>query len=181
MEKSLRAIELARRLDNPQAEANSHFYAWADLASTGELEGAGSHAAAWVGPAERVRDRGLLTSAVWTNEVVSGFAGDRQTARDFSVRSLAVSPVDPRLLATRAVLEFEVGNFSQGEVYLDRLLAAMGGTAPGPNFYYAFPAMVIPIVARITGTFDRLEIAKAAAEPILSSPVAIPYFALWPG
>ena len=75
------------------------------------------------------------------------------------------------------MLEYEVGNFSDGKAYLDRLLEVMRLTAPGPVYEYAFPAMVIPMAARISGDRDWLAVAQAAAENVLSSPSVTPMVA----
>ena len=50
------------------------------------------------------------------------------------------------------MLEFEVGNFMEGETYIERLLQAMRLVSPGPNAQSAIVAGVLPLVARITGT-----------------------------
>ena len=71
-----------------------------------------------------------------------------------------------------------MGNFGEGELYLDRLVEVMRSTAPGPSGEYSLPALVIPWVARITGVGDRLEAAEEAAKTILSSPNATPFVIL---
>ena len=58
--------------------------------------------------------------------------------------------------------------------YLERLLEVMQQTSPGPTQEYVAPAIVIPLVARITGTVERLDAAERVAEIVLSSPSAIP-------
>ena len=81
-------------------------------------------------------------------------------------------PTDTRLLRGRTVLEYEVGEYLQGEAYLERLLEVMRLTSPGPTLEYAATAVVIPMVARITGMDDRLDAAERAADIVLSSPSA---------
>ena len=51
----------------------------------------------------------------------------------------------------------------------------MRQTTPGPTHEYAWPAVAIPIVSRISGNLDRLEVAREAAETILSYPSALPF------
>jgi len=63
------------------------------------------------------------------------------------------------------MLEYDVGNFSEGKVYLDRLLEVMRLTEPGPVYEHAFPAMTVPMAARISG------------ESVLSSQSATPMVA----
>ncbi len=53
-------------------------------------------------------------------------------------------------LCTRVLLEFEVGEFGQGEAYVNRLLEAMGLLSPAiPN--YAFGTLALVLAGRITG------------------------------
>jgi len=75
------------------------------------------------------------------------------------------------------LLEYEVGNFSDGEAYLDRLLEVMRLTAPGPAYEYAFPAMSIPMVARISGNLSWTDEADKAAGHVLSSSSVTPMVA----
>jgi DNA-binding CsgD family transcriptional regulator len=75
------------------------------------------------------------------------------------------------------LLEYQVGEFSQGEVYLHRLLEVIQ-QYPGPTLAAASVAQIIPMVVRITGILDRLDIAQTAAEMVLSSPFAAPFLSL---
>jgi DNA-binding CsgD family transcriptional regulator len=75
------------------------------------------------------------------------------------------------------LLEYQVGEFSQGEVYLHRLLEVIH-QYPGPTLAAASVAQIIPVVARITGSLDCLNIALTAAEVVLSSPFAAPFLSL---
>ena len=87
--------------------------------------------------------------------------------------------MDSRLLESRVTLEYEVGDFSQGAAYLERLLEVMGLATPGLSTVYAIPAVLIPMIARITGTADRFEVAQATAETVLSSMYATPLYVMW--
>ncbi len=66
-------------------------------------------------------------------------------------------------------MEFELGEFDQGEAYLERVLAAMRLTPPGPNLEYMLPALGIPLVARVSGTDRHFEAAETAAHAILTA------------
>ncbi len=85
-----------------------------------------------------------------------------------------MSPREARLFGNRVVLEYELGDFSQGQDFLERLLEVVQLTAPGPTLEHSFLAVVIPAVARITGVISRFDVAEAAAETILSSPSVTP-------
>ncbi len=83
--------------------------------------------------------------------------------------------MDCRCLGTRIHLEFELGEFDQGQVYLERILEAMRLTPPGPNFEYMFPALGIPLAARISGAARHFEAAIAAADAVLAAPNSSAY------
>ncbi len=176
--KGLRAIALAPRADDLRTESIAHEWTIHSLLSLGDPEGASPHEASSLTVAERLRDRNRLMVALHDNEMLHRLKGDWQAARDFNNRILAVSPQDVRYLSNRTQLEYEVGDFGQGEAYLERLLEAIPLTIPGPNTGYALPAAAIPAVTRITGVFHRLGVAEAAAEKVLSSPYAVPSLAV---
>jgi ATP/maltotriose-dependent transcriptional regulator MalT len=172
LEKSLRAIELSHRADDPRAELAAHYSGFVALTYMGDSEGAERHAAALLALAEKLRDRFWVCNAFLANQVVSGLRGDWRAARDFGDQGLLRAPWDPRLLSHTLLWEYQVGNFGQGEAYLERLLEVMRLTAPSPSLEYAHPAIMIPLVARITGVVDRLDVATSVARTILSSPSA---------
>jgi ATP/maltotriose-dependent transcriptional regulator MalT len=146
----------------------------------GDLERAQRYRLAMLALAERLRDRYWLVYALWGNEYLCQLKGDWRAARDFSDRALATECMDPRPLSSRALLEYEVGEFAAGEAHLERLLEVMRLSAPGPSTEYQFPAIVIPTVARITGGMaHRLDVAKVAAQTVLASPSAALAYAMW--
>jgi len=87
--------------------------------------------------------------------------------------------LDIGVLSECVLLGYESGDFDAGAGYLKRFLEFKPSTAARPGAEYALPAQVLPWVARITGVLDRLDAAAAAAQTALSSPFAIPYYALW--
>ena len=72
------------------------------------------------------------------------------------------------------MLEHETGESAQGEVYLERILEAMRRTGPEKFFASVRVSLSIATIARITGVTDRLEIAEAAAEAVLSEQSVAP-------
>jgi hypothetical protein len=74
------------------------------------------------------------------------------------------------MLFNQVLIEYELGEFNQGEAHLQQLIDVMSLHQPGPSWAYAAPALAIPMVARITRVAERLDIAEAAATTILSSP-----------
>jgi DNA-binding CsgD family transcriptional regulator len=178
LDKSIKALELAREVDDPPTEADARF--WASeitLYTLGNSEQATWHALASLAPAERLRDRYRLANALWSNETPSRLKGDWRAARALSDRGLAVAPRDPRLIATRALLEYEVGSFDQGQEYLQRLLLALRSTTIQPTLEYGAVAVTVPLLARVAGEVQGLDTAEEAARIILSSPGALPIIA----
>ena len=138
--KGLRAIELARALaDDLHSElAGPQSGRLGVDRATGEREQARSHAAAALAAAERLRERWWLASASYDNELLSLYEGDWRGAREMAELGLAAQPRDPRHLALRAVLEYEIGDFEAGAAYIARLQEvaaerAAAGTDRGPR------------------------------------------------
>jgi DNA-binding CsgD family transcriptional regulator len=177
LEKSLRAISLASGLDEPRAELHARRYAGTMLLQLGELEESIRHTLASMSPAGKLRDPYSLATACFVNEMTFSAKGDWLAARDFGNRGLEASPQDTRLLVPRVLLEYQVGEFSQGEVYLHRLLEVIR-QYPGPTLAAASVAQIIPAVVRITGSLDCLDIAQTVAGMVLSSPFAAPFLSL---
>jgi hypothetical protein len=112
-------------------------------------------------------------------EVIAHLTGDWRSARTFIDEGLAAVAQETRLLSVRVLLEYEVGEFGQGEVYLERFLEVTRRTAPRPTFEYGLLSIILPVVARITGVDNREDIAEAAAKAILASPSALPLFTIY--
>ena len=174
IETGLRAIELASRIDDPRQEATARYYTSFALAQIGDLEGARRHSTALLALARRLRDRQLLAIAFSANQRLCLLQGEWDSARDYIDGGLALLPKEVRLLAGRATLEYQTGDFGQGRSYLDRLLESVRLNPPGPTTPYGMLASLIPTVARISGVIDRFEIAKEAADAVLSSPSVAP-------
>jgi DNA-binding CsgD family transcriptional regulator/tetratricopeptide (TPR) repeat protein len=177
LEKSLWASEVARSACDLQNEVAVRYWGVIALLCMGDFEGTRLHAAAMLAQAERLGDHSWITTALWANENLYRLEGNWQVARDFSNRSLAMSPFDPRLLSSRAVLEYQIGKFVQGETYLSRLLEVVLLTPAGPNITHAIQSIVIPLIAHITGVAERFEAAEAAAQAVLSASSATPFIA----
>jgi len=173
---SLRAIELGRLADDLYSQVSGRRDAAQVSIQLGELRAAKEHAVSLLTLAEQLGDRVFLDLALRTNESMWRFEGFFQTARDFSDRGLAVSPRSSPLLMTRALLEYEEGDFAQGEVYTEMLIGALGLTPTSQGIESAAVAMLIPWSARITGVMSRFQEAEAAAQTVLSSPTASPIF-----
>ncbi|MCH9011025.1 MAG: hypothetical protein IIC21_10405, partial [Chloroflexi bacterium] len=176
LENALRAIELHRVANNNQLLHGAHWSAMMALMAMGDVEGSWRHATAHLAMAEKGGVRFSIAQALHANETLAYMQGDWVTARDFSDRGLAVGRRDGRLVSNRATLEYELGDFSQGDAYLERLVETMGLSVPGPNLDYSIVPMVIGVAARITGRARQFDIAESAADVALSSPSPILMF-----
>jgi class 3 adenylate cyclase/tetratricopeptide (TPR) repeat protein len=179
LRKSLRAIELSSSLSDLRVDCAGGLAAsWAAF-SSGQLAVGQRHAEAMLAAAERLRDRFWLSLALWHCERACSLKGDWTAARRFSDRGLAVAPEAPTLLSSRATLEFEAGEAAQGEVYLRRLVDIMETQRPGPTIHYASVAHTIGVAGWITGVADRFDLAKRAAQTVVSSSFATPAYCAW--
>ncbi|HEU0020248.1 MAG TPA: AAA family ATPase [Dehalococcoidia bacterium] len=177
-DRSLPAIELARLLNDPYAEVWPRFLAGFALTTMGEAHLARAHATTALALAEKLRNPDLLIRASHIGDIVFHALGDWPTAKELTDRGLTVAPDYPNLVGLRAVLEYELGNIDAGRTYIQRLLKAMGLAKPAANAEYVYTALVIPIVARITGINDNLDIAEGAASILLSQPSATLLYAV---
>ena len=169
LERTPRAIELANKVDDPIGELMIRVAnVWPELA-TGNLDAARRHVVAGIPVAERLRDRYWLCSVLARSCSVSLAGGEWQSAREANVRGLALIPTDPRLLIHMAALEFQTGNFEQGETYVAELLEAMSHIAPGPTTEYGVVAAFLPWFGRIKNKPFLQDTAEAAADAVLSA------------
>ncbi|MCI0799984.1 MAG: hypothetical protein J4O06_14485 [Chloroflexi bacterium] len=174
LENSVGAVELAHSADDPHAEIWPRYLATLALFVTGDPDGASVQAAAMLDLAGSLHNRGFLANALWLNGVLAYNKGELQASQELYDRALELVPDFGAALGFRALLACQMGEFGQGESDLGQLLAVMHATPPGPTSEYAVPAIILSMVAYITGVTDRLEVAEAAADIVLSSPSATP-------
>lgn len=174
IEKGLRAIELAQQSGDTLLEVSARFWVGVTHLGKGDLLEARRDASAILSIAETLRDRYRLATALWLNEMAYSYQGDWKAAREFNDRGLSVSPSDSRLLASRMLLEFELGNSADGQRYLDQLTEAINLVTPGPRYDQGTTASKVPLAAHITGSVDNLPLAEKAAATVLSAETATP-------
>ena len=177
LERREQAVELACRADVYQAEVWPRYLAAAALWIMGGSERMALHAAAMLDRAEKLRNRGSLANALVVNAGAAHMRGGWQTARQFSDRMSVVAPHWYWTLASRALLEYEVGDFEQGELNMELLLEEMRRTPAGPTAEFAYAALAPALVTQITGVAKRFDVAETAADTILSSPSVTPRIA----
>ena len=175
LEKAARAGALVNRADDPYSEVLMLYTAIIANLYTGDLEGGSSLAQTLLALAERLRDRFWLSMAYRINGDIAQLAGDWIVSRDLTHTSLSESPTEPRALCSRATLEYQVGDFAQGEEFFERLVEAMRRTPPGPAMENGQTGLAISFIARITGVPTRFDLANYASEQVLSSSTATPF------
>ncbi|MCH8061051.1 MAG: protein kinase [Chloroflexi bacterium] len=171
LDRSLRAIGLAGLVDDRYAKIRAHLWAAMSLLVKGEPDRARAYDAELVKTAEALRDRLWLVRSLLPSTTVAALNGDWEAARKLIDQTLAVTNQEPWFLGFRVTIEYETGNAVAGEAYLERLLEL--SERPG-MIGDATKACVIPLVSRITGRVDRIELAEAAANTSLSSPSSRP-------
>ena len=177
LEKHLRAIEIARQSDDLESAMLAHRFAATSLLVMGDVKGARSYVAGALAAVDKLRARDWTAITLSFACEMARLEGEWEMARNFSERGLLLEPQFPLLLGNRALLEYEVGEFGQGDIYLKQLVESIGLAPPGPNWESSVPAMVIPTVGRMTAIVDQFDISEATAETVLSSPSATPLHA----
>jgi tetratricopeptide (TPR) repeat protein len=177
VELGLRSIELSDS-SGDQHTMNAHrSVAWA-LTALGRSQEVRGHAGRELEIAEAFRDRWLLASAGYDSARQSLYEGDWDGVLEMSEICAAAQPRDPRGIAMRALLHYELGDFAEGAAGLDLLEDVADGVAPpGPIAEHAFLAGVLPLAARIEGTDTRLDLAEKVAAGLLSLPRLVPALA----
>jgi DNA-binding CsgD family transcriptional regulator len=174
---SMQAIDLAHRVGE-SLDLWPFYLAATGLWIMGHPEEASHYAVEMLQRAERLRNRGFLANAWLQNAIVPHLRGDWQAARDMYDRGLEVAPTWFLLLGFRAQLEYDVGNFSAGQVYLNKLFAVTRNAPAGPTGEHFYTALLPPLIARITGVASRFEVTEEAASIMRASPSLTPLMAL---
>ena len=175
----LRAIELAADHENPFSEVLSRYWTALSLFSMGDLDAARPHALVLRDVAEmRSATRHQVHLIFVPIITLSCLEGDWRAGREYSDRGIEASPLNPQLLGPRVLLEYETGEFAQGDIYLERLLESIR-PASSVGISAGRPSMVIPAIARITGVPGRWEIAESDAEATLSAQFIRPVAAMY--
>lgn len=176
LENSLRAVDLSLGVSKIPLDFIGHYWATVALIAVGDLEGARPHAGAHLAMEEKRGDRFGIAQGFHTSATVAQLQGDWKTARDFSERGLAVDDRDSRLVHNRAKMEYELGNFDQGDDSLNRLVETMRLSPPGATPDYSLAPLAIGTAARITGRARYFDIAESAINTVLSSPSTVSFY-----
>jgi DNA-binding SARP family transcriptional activator len=178
--KGSRAVELARAAADPSTEISARRVVAIAMTAIGDHEHAHPHTASSLALAQQLRETWWLTSTSFSHQVGCLYAGDWEGARQMNELGLATASNDPRHLALRALLEYELGEEDEGAIYLARLQQlAENVPPPGPIGDHVFLAITIPLVARISGNCERLELAQRLADGVLALPRLAPALATY--
>lgn len=134
MSNGLRAIELSQRINDPRSTVVACTYTASAMFFTGNLPGASEASATGLPVAERFRDQAILGRAFWISGKVAKLRGDSGEARQLLSRGLAFTPRDPRLRCSAAINEYESGDFEEGAVQLEQLVAVARSSPLGTAF-----------------------------------------------
>ena len=167
--KAFKVIEIAQVTDDFRLQLDARLDAVRVLTYQGDSESAKQQSAACLELAEKLRDNPRLALACRADATLYRLLGEWGRARTASDRALAVAPGDVTILADRVLLEYELGEWEQGEGFLERLVETMHAAPPRAGVQHARPAAVLPYIARLTGSSDRLDIAVTAADKVLGS------------
>ena len=174
LKKCLRAIELAAHVRRPDLESTALNWAATILLVTGRPVRARHYAEACLANAEKLRDGYRIAGAIDNLEDLARLEGDWDLARELSDYGLSVTPHDGRLLAFRAVLEYDAGVKDQGDAFFASLIEAIESREIGPTLLNTCTALCLPIITEITGMDGHSEIGRLAAERVIGSPEAPP-------
>ncbi len=169
-----RAIMLAEKTEELDAALTARYWVASCLRDLGDLDGLRDHAIAALPAAEKLRNRFWLAGLHWLNENVHRLKGEWNAAREASNRGLALSPMDFRLLWTRALMEHECGNIEEGAAHIERLVEVMRMTPAGPTPEHAVTAGALALCAAISGTGNRVAIVREAASIALTHASHLP-------
>ncbi len=171
-----RLTEFARQAGDERSHMVASLPMSRVLTAAGKSKEARSYAASALDTAERFRDRWWLATAGSALAGLSALEGDWPGARDVGDLALAGQPSDARVLGPRALVEYQVGEFQDGAVYLDRMQeAAEQFPPPGPLGEHALAIAFIPLLGRISGLDERNQLAEALAQKLLALPL-LPVF-----
>ena len=176
--KGKRAIELALRTGDVNAEVSSRYFVTSTLRDIGSSDAHAAEAASVLALAEKLRNRFWLAGAIWLNENVTRMRGEWNAARTLSDRGLALLPDDIRLLSTRTMLELEVGDVATARLYLQRLIDIMRSTPRGSTPEHAVTSVVLAIGATLDDAIEDSDLTTEAADTVLLAPSPTPVIAL---
>ena len=174
LERSTKAAELARRLDDPRAEALAQIYvALGYLGCNSDIASALEAAQASLDAARRTKDRHRLPSPLFLNGLISRLAGNLDEALDFHDQSLEIAPRDLFALWFAAMAALVAGKYGKADTYIEALAELYRAGDTG-GFWDATLAECIALRGWLRGTEDGFKLAQAAANSSMENPDTLP-------
>jgi DNA-binding CsgD family transcriptional regulator len=183
-EKSLQAIEVAQKIDDPLSEGRARSSAAGAMVGMGEIQEARKHLDASLKAAERTRIPARIIAAlgsILTSELAEG---DWEAARKTSDRELSLehkgwgTTLAIGRLFFRAYIEYETGNIDAGNRFMEQHIEVGKGFPLASDFPTVLKALEFPIITRITGSTKLLPVAEEAGKAILSRSPLLPVIAM---
>ncbi|MFQ6028743.1 MAG: serine/threonine-protein kinase PknK, partial [Dehalococcoidia bacterium] len=150
LDRSLQAIDLSLRVNAPYWTSDARYAAAHVLGMTGDPNKGLSHAEALLVSADELRSRPVLGMACLIRQHLLYPLGDWQGVREWSARGLAAQPTDARIYVELVLAEYLAGDSKLGETYLEQLLDYLRTAPVAWEAEYGVPAVLIPMVCRIT-------------------------------
>ena len=175
LEKVQKAMRLGPDSDHLYSEVVLQYTGAVATVAMGDSDAFLEYARSSLVPAEKLRDRTWLGRALSGNLYVTRARGNWPLARSYCDKGLETSPKDIRLLAPRTMLEHDLGDFSQGQVYLARLIKLLDANKPGPTLEYGWTVATLGLVARITGDTSMFSRIRSTADAVIAIRPVTPF------
>jgi len=175
-----RALKLTESVDDPLTEAAVRQHMGDDLANTGHPREAFEQYEAGIVAAQRAGYLELISTVCRMAGELASDLGEWERARQFYARGQRAWADDGRVIARRALVEFEVGDLVEGEKLFARLqelrdptAAAAASTRRSLLADTHRLTASLPHAIRITDSDELRIVARSAAEEVLKSIVSI--------
>ena len=171
-----RALKLTESVDDPLTEAAVRQHMGDDLANAGHPREAFEQYEAGIAAAQRAGYLELISTVCRMAGELASDLGEWERARQFYARGQRAWADDGRVIARRALVEFEVGDLVEGEKLFARLQELRDPTAAtAATARKSLPAGThrltasLPHAIRITDSDELRIVARSAAEEVLKS------------
>lgn len=172
IEKSLGALDIARRMGNRHIEAMALGSLLNFLLTAGRSEEGRRHAQSMLVIAEQLGDRACMWTARSRLAQIAFKIGDWDSARKEIDLLLSDAPEVGEMimfaLYFRLMIEYETGHLEEGRTYLERVLALMQAAPHDSSLSSLFGSLSILAAARPTGDTGLLDLVRLGANVLLS-------------
>ena len=174
LRKTLRAVDLARKLDDVAVLRTSSFNAVLACMSLGRLDESREHATNGLVAAERMNDRQVVIDAISATIWVDWCEGRWGSIRLATEKGLALVPQSLEMLAHRAIIEYEVGEPQTGDEYFNMFVLSFKSIGYGSQLLNTLVATAIAMAARIMRHNKQVDLCKQIASDVISWEAQLP-------